>query len=281
MSSRIAAAIAKDVGELERIEHVKGILFVLVTGVLLWGVSFALFRRLEWVHETRALERRTMMVMQSKAYAAELAAAVAHDFNNLLMVLRAGVDEIHENALQTIDPTTLDTMDKAIDSARNLTDRMARAARGERSNRKGLHSLSELVDDTVHLLRRLPRLRGRNIEVVSTSAGRVFLDPVLVEQILVNLLLNAADAVGKEGHIRVEVNEETDAVCLSVHDNGTGLSDAMLNGIFEPFKSTKETGLGLGLLSVRASVEASEGRLCVTRSPLGGAQFEVRWNKAA
>ena len=280
VSSRFAAAVANDLLELEYIEHVKGIVFVAVTGALLWGVSLGLFRRLAQAHESHALERRALTLVHSKAYAAELAAAVAHDFNNLLMVIHAGLDEMAESDVRRPDPAMLEAMNKAVLSAQALTSRMARAARGERSSRREVYCLSDLVDDTVGLLRRMPRLRDREIQIVSNSRGIVLLDAVLVEQILVNLLLNASDAVGRNGRIRVDVTEDDTHVSLDVHDNGAGVPDSMLQGVFEPFSSTKETGLGLGLLSVRASVDASEGKLSVYRSPMGGAQFQVRWPKA-
>lgn len=281
VSGRLAAAVATSVVELQRIENIKGIVYVFVTGALLWIVSYGLFARIERAHESHALDRRAMMLMQSKAYAAELAAAVAHDFNNLLMVVGAGVHDIQQSDGREIDPATLASMQKAVDSARDLTARMARAARGARSVQSENHCLADLIDETVRLLRRLPRLYGRSIELATGSRARVFLDAILVEQIVVNLLLNAADAGGPSGRIRVEVEEDAQTVWVAVHDSGTGLTEPMLRGIFEPFQSTKETGLGLGLLSVRVSVEASQGKLTAGPSPLGGARFEVRWNKVA
>ncbi|MGC4069104.1 MAG: HAMP domain-containing sensor histidine kinase [Polyangiaceae bacterium] len=281
ISGRIAAALAHDVAELERIEHLKGTAFVLVTGVLLWVTSWLLFARLKRSEEEHQAERRALMLVQSKVYAAELAATVAHDFNNVLLVLRAGVDELDCADPSANPQSVLTEMRRALDSARDLTKRMARAARGSREVNLHPASLGELVSDTIGLMRRLPRMLGRQIELRVASSARSLLDPVLVEQIVVNLLLNAADAVGDEGTIRVEVDEDADAVSLSIHDDGRGLTDKELKELLLPFNSTKPDGLGLGLLSVRASVEASRGQLVIARSPLGGAHFEVRWPKTS
>ena len=214
----------------------------------------------------------------ARFYAGELAASVAHDFNNLLMILRSGVDEIAERGEVSIDANTIDEMRIALDGAKNLAERLARAARGERAVRRDVHSLTDLVTETVRLLRRLPRISGRSVQVVAQSPARALLDPVVVEQIVVNLLLNAADACGAHGTIRVEVGEDERQVWLSVHDNGPGLSDSEHMAVFEPFRSTKG-GMGLGLLSVRACAEAGDGKLVIDKSPLGGALFEVRWPK--
>jgi two-component system sensor histidine kinase HydH len=277
VSSRLAAAIASNVAELQRIEQFKGIVFVVVTGLLLFFAAWFLFRRFAQDETARALERRAMALMQSKAYSAELAAAVAHDFNNLLLVIHAGVDELSVKCREPSSSNTLEAMRSALDSARDLTKRMARAARGERAARQEPRCLATLVKETWELLQRIPRFRGRKVEVITSTNAKAVLDPVLVEQILVNLLLNAADAAGDGGKVLVEVRADEESVYLSVQDNGEGLTGDALTNAFKPFTTSKSQGLGLGLLSVRASVEASQGTLVVRSSRLGGAQFDVSW----
>lgn len=279
VSDRLAAAVAHDVAELQRLEHIKGIAFVLVTGSLLWMISWGMFHRLERAEAARATDRQALMLVQSKAYAAELAAAVAHDFNNLLLVVGFGLDEITAAANSPPNPQYLAEMRQALDAARNLTERMASAARGQREIRQDLHSLTSLVSETVHLVQRLPRMRNRQVQNEARSAAQALLDPIVVEQILVNLLLNAADATHAGGTIAVTVEEDDDSVRLIVDDNGPGLRDDQIIEVLRPFNSTKPGGLGLGLLSVRASAEATQGKLTIDRSPLGGARFCVRWPK--
>jgi signal transduction histidine kinase len=79
----------------------------------------------------------------------------------------------------------------------------------------------------------------------------------------------------------VEVGENDSAVWLIVEDNGPGLPDSQAMAVFQPFRSTKSGGLGLGLLSVRASTEAGNGKLEVNKSELGGARFQITWPKQA
>jgi two-component system, NtrC family, C4-dicarboxylate transport sensor histidine kinase DctB len=275
ISSHLAASLARTVDELETMERFKGQVFVIVTGGLLWGLSWFFFSRLQRSAEERARERHALMLVQSKAYAGELAATVAHDFNNLLLVLRSGVDEVAESGGHAVD-TTLSEMRIALDGAKNLTERLARAAKGDRAGRQDIHSLASIVTETTCLIRKLPRLSGRTVEVVAPAAAFTLLDPVVVEQIVVNLLLNAADACGKGGTVRLDVGEDAGHVWLVVHDNGPGLPDSEHLAVVEPIRSTKG-GLGLGLLSVRACAEAGNGQLTIGRSPLGGARFEVRW----
>lgn len=279
ISGWLAAAVAHDVAELARLEHIKGIAFVFVTGALLWFISWLMFDRLKRANAARATDRQALMLVQSKAYAAELAASVAHDFNNLLLVVGFGLDEITAASESPPNPHLLAEMRQALDAARNLTERMARAARGQREIRRDHHSLTTLVTDTVHLVKRLPRMRGRNIEIQARALARALLDPIVVEQIVVNLLLNAADATTAGGTITVKIEEDDASVQLVVEDDGPGLRDSQIMEVLQPFNSTKAGGLGLGLLSVRFSAEATQGKLTIDRSTHGGARFAVRWAK--
>jgi signal transduction histidine kinase len=279
VSGRIAAGLSHNVQELERLERIKGSAFVVVTALLLWGLAWVLFSQLQRSNDERNKGQQALMLVQSKAYAGELAASVAHDFNNLLMILRSAIEEAEDTG-GALDSVTLQEMKVALDGAKNLTARLARAARGDRESRREHLSLSTIVTDTARLLRRLPRLEERKLDILTPGEARASLDPVLVDQILVNLLLNAADACGKSGYIRVEVGETNDQVWLSVDDNGPGLPDSQALAVFEPFRTTKSGGLGLGLLSVRASAEASNGILAVSKSNLGGARFQITWPKA-
>jgi signal transduction histidine kinase len=280
VSGRIAAHLAHNLDELERLEHIKGTIYVFVTGVLLWALAWILFSRAQRSHDEAFKSQQTLMLVQSKAFAGELAASVAHDFNNLLLVLGAAVEMADESG-GALDAATREEMHAALEGAKNLTARLARAARGDRASRRDLLSLTKLVTDTSRLVRRLPRLAEKKLEIVAPTDAQASLDPVLVDQILVNLLLNAADACGKSGQIRVEVGESANQVWLSVEDNGPGLPDSQAMAVFQPFRSTKSGGLGLGLLSVRASAEAGSGTLALSKSKLGGAKFQVTWPKQA
>jgi signal transduction histidine kinase len=280
VSGRIAAHLARDLTELERLEHIKGSAFVVLTAVLLWVLAWRLFSRLQRSNDERIQSQQTLMLVQSKAFAGELAASVAHDFNNLLLVLGAAIDVADETG-GAFDATTLEEMKAALEGAKSLTARLARAARGDRAGRRESLSLSKSVKETTKLVRRLPRLAVKQLELVALTEARASLDPVLIDQILVNLLLNAADACGRQGHVRVEVGENDAQVWLMVEDNGPGLSDSQIPALFEPFRSTKSGGLGLGLLSVRASAEAGDGVVALGKSALGGAKFQVTWPKQA
>lgn len=280
ISGRLAALAAHTVVGLEHIERLKGIAFVATTAILLLGMSWYLFSRLAAVLRERTLDRQAMMLVQRKAFAGELAAAIAHDFNNLLMVVRAGVEELKRSTTGPVETGLIEDIHSALDSGKVLTLRLAATARGQRIVRMDPHVLTELVSETTLLLRRLPRLRGRTVDLRVQPVTALPMDSALVEQIVVNLVLNAADAAGPHGRVEVGVREEPAVIVLEIHDSGPGLPPGTERRIFDPFFSSKAGGLGLGLLSVRAAAEAHGATIVTGRSPLGGALFAIHFPKS-
>ncbi len=118
-------------------------------------------------------------------------------------------------------------------------------------------------------------------EIEGPAEMPVTLDPLLVEQAMLNLLLNAADAMEERGgtlRIFYSTGEEVEAkqLRLIVKDQGSGIPAAVLERIFDPFFTTKNTGTGLGLAIVHRIVEAHEGTIMASNPAGGGAQFEIR-----
>ena len=97
----------------------------------------------------------------------------------------------------------------------------------------------------------------------------------LLEQAVLNLIVNAAQAAGSHGRIELAVRRTAHALLLEVHDNGPGIPPEKAEAIFDAGYTTKGNGTGLGLLSVQAFAAACRGRISVARSPLGGAAFQL------
>jgi putative PEP-CTERM system histidine kinase len=105
---------------------------------------------------------------------------------------------------------------------------------------------------------------------------RAFVDGEEIRKVLFNLLINAVDAIGPEGQIRVEVEQEGKRVCLRVTDDGCGMTnDFMERQLFKPFRTTKKTGLGIGLYQCRQIVEAHGGTIEVASEQGKGSRFAV------
>jgi signal transduction histidine kinase len=118
--------------------------------------------------------------------------------------------------------------------------------------------------------------RAIEIEFVPTrSIPLVEHDPSQINQVLLNMLLNAIQAVAREGHIIVSLDRRDDYAAISIADNGPGIPPETLKNIFRPFFTTKGHGTGLGLSLARRIVEDHAGRIEVTSTPGQGTTFVV------
>ncbi len=212
-----------------------------------------------------------------------LAAGVAHDFNNLLTIIN-GQSQWLLDHLRNGDSGrhNLEEILRAGQQAADLTRQLLAFSR-RRPIEPQWFDLNQVVD---HIGRLLPRLVGSNIAVdVRTRAALpcLFADPHQLEQVVMNLAVNARDAMPHGGALTVSTgNVEIDGrscLCLSVRDTGTGISDATCCHIFEPFFTTKPDGegTGLGLALVRDIVDSSGGHIKVDTEVGHGTTVNLYW----
>jgi signal transduction histidine kinase len=222
----------------------------------------------------------------------QMAGGVAHDFNNLLTIIRGHSDILQEqlgtgHRLQTNSQQIV----KAADRAAALTRQLLAFCRMQMLQPKIL-DLNDLVSEMCKLLRRLVREDIAFRFQAGESLGRVKADPGQIEQVIVNLTVNACDAMPEGGTLTIEtcnvkVDEELarsrpplqpgQYVLLAVSDTGHGMDANTRARIFEPFFTTKEKGkgTGLGLATVYGVVKQSGGCIWVESEPGKGARFEV------
>jgi two-component system cell cycle sensor histidine kinase/response regulator CckA len=220
-----------------------------------------------------------------------LAGGIAHDFNNLLTVITSYAEML---LLENRDP-------KMHDDLMEIAGAATRAAALTRqlltfSRKTVVRPRTVDVNEVVKGLRpMLERLLMANIKLITTlddTVGMVSADPVLLEQILMNLVINAADAMPEGGSVVVETRDvelddtyrlthaETHAgpyVLVAVTDTGIGMDPATIEKIFEPFFTTKEIGrgTGLGLATVYGIVKQLGGYIWVYSEPGQGASFKI------
>src|SRR5258706_3610306 len=222
----------------------------------------------------------------------KLAGGVAHDFNNLLMLIQAHNERLRER-LAPADSAHEDVVEigRAVARAAALTRQLLAFSRKQILHVKIL-DLNALV---VEVTKMLDRLLGNNIELSvlqAASLGRVKADPGQIEQAILNLAVNARDAMPQGGRLTLETRNVTvsegdfqtrdgvaagDYVLLGVHDNGIGMDPQTQSRIFEPFFTTKEPGkgTGLGLATVYGVVNQMEGAIRVRSTPGKGSTFEI------
>lgn len=245
----------------------------------------------EDVTERRVLERQLRMAGKMEAVG-RLSGGIAHDFNNLLGVI-IGYSQVLRRKLSS-DAHLLECaeeIEKAGQRAASLTRQLLAFSR-QQILTPSILKLNDLVLDMVKML---PRLLGEDITVstsLSPDLGLVKADQGQVEQVIMNLAVNARDAMPAGGSLRIETaNVELDQaycwqhtgakpgryVMLAVIDSGTGIDADTLTHIFEPFFTTKEVGkgTGLGLATVYGVVKQSGGYIWVDSKPRQGASFEI------
>jgi len=160
---------------------------------------------------------------------------------------------------------------------RDILDDFLRFARSSAIVEKAPHDMNEVVDETIDFVR--PEAMSRGIRVLTTYASpspRIEIDKNLFKQSLLNILLNAQDALEGGGDIIVKTFTEAGHAFLDVSDTGPGLTADEQDKIFAPFYSTKSTGSGLGLASARNITEAHGGEISVQSNPGRGTNFRIK-----
>ncbi len=151
--------------------------------------------------------------------------------------------------------------------------------RGSASSLASSGSVKTAVTDVVGLLQPQSDMQEMTFETeVEEGLSVVPLSPEELTQILLNLMMNAADACNKNGHVRLTASQTDEFVQLLVDDDGPGIPTSIEDSLFEPFVSTKDVGkgTGLGLAVTRGLVEGAGGQVHAELSPLGGARFVVK-----
>ncbi len=229
--------------------------------------------------EQQALQNQLEHAQRMEAIG-HLAGGVAHDFNNLLTVIAVCGGELRD-VVPAGSEHLLDDLLEAQGAGSKLTRQLLAFARRDAADPKPV-DLAEAVRESSSLFRRLvdPAIQ---VELDLERHPRVLADRGQLEQILINLVANARDAVGTSGTIRIHVAEaERDGIGwarLTVSDTGMGMSPDVAERVFEPFFTTKTVGkgTGLGLSTVHGIVTQNGGRISVESRPGSGTEFEILW----
>ncbi|HSU57081.1 MAG TPA: two-component regulator propeller domain-containing protein, partial [Candidatus Dormibacteraeota bacterium] len=277
------------------------------TGLVVWCVTRGnLKRKIERLEHQRSLEeeraRLARVLEQSEAKLrqsqkmeaiGQLAGGVAHDFNNLLCVIRGNAELVlmRQNQVGEQAADCLRQITAAADRAANLTRQLLAFGRKQVIQTQPLN----LTGVIGNLTKMLKRIIGEHIDLHCSSADRlpfVSADVGMIEQVLVNLVVNARDAMPQGGQLLIGTEparcgseyiqnnpeaREGEFVCLSVSDTGVGIEPEHLPHIFEPFFTTKAPGqgTGLGLATVYGIVKQHQGWIEVVSKVGSGTTFKI------
>jgi len=227
--------------------------------------------------KSRLLERK-----QRLAALGEMAAGLAHEIRNPL----GGIQLYASLLARDVEdrPASLTTVKKITAGVKHLESLVGQVLHFTRENEASPVDidLADIIRNTVELATPSIEKKRAVVTIVGDPVFRVKADPTLIGQAMLNLLLNAVDAVTEGGKVEITYGRPTGASdarqChIVVKDDGPGIAPAVLDRIFNPFFTTKDTGTGLGLSIVHRVVEAHDGTIVVTNHDGGGAKFEVRF----
>lgn len=220
-----------------------------------------------------------------------LAGGIAHDFNNLLHAISGNIHLIAQDKPEGHpDNNRIKSINKSIERAGQLVSKLLVFSRKAETHRKNLNLNREVSEAAATLERTIPRMI--NIELkLSNDHPLIDADPIQVEQVILNLGSNAADAMPDGGRMLIETKKvhvdkdrylglpPGDYVALRVSDTGTGMDKKTMQKIYEPFFTTKEAGqgTGLGLASVYGVVKAHKGHITCYSEPGQGTIFNIYW----
>ena len=226
----------------------------------------------------------------------QLTGGIAHDFNNLLTSIMGYLALSVERETAIADPVLsgyLAQAHRSCERARDLVRQMLMFSRGQRGSPRTIE-LDRLVTELLETLRHTIPATTELLLETSPDVPLVSADPLQVEQVLLNLCINASDAVGEAGTVRISVKHaevhghfcggcragvEGKFVEMCVEDDGQGMTPEVLARLFEPFFSTKETGkgTGMGLAMVHGIVHEHRGHVIVESVAGRGSRFRVLW----
>jgi len=241
----------------------------------------------------RQVQLRTREVIRSEQLASVgfLAAGVAHEINNPLASIAMCAESL-ESRLEGLTPDDgearivkryLELIQNEAFRCKGITEKLLDFSRlGE--VRRQATAVVALVADVADMLRHVGRFAGRQIVIDDGPDVLVMVNPQEIKQVVLNLLVNALDSIDETGQVRVGVRRSGDEAMLTVADDGCGMTEEVLEHLFEPFFTTRRSGqgTGLGLSIVHRIVADHGGRIAVASEGAGkGSTFRVTLPLAA
>jgi len=277
MDARIPITSADELGDLaEAINDMTGSLGKAQEELKVWADN------LEHKVEERSQEIRQMQAQLNRseklASLGNLVAGIAHEINNPLsgILLYASIVDNDKR----LDPLLKPDLERVIAECRRCAEIVKQLLEFSREAlpHKEPVSLNTLLDKVVSLLQHQPSFHDISIErSYDPDLGPVFVDSNQMQQVFVNLFINASHAMPKGGRIGITTSRPDDGrfACVEIRDSGCGISEEDLQRIFDPFFTTKAEGTGLGLSISYGFVENNAGKIEVTSTVGGGTTFTI------
>lgn len=263
------------VERLAQLEKIKGTCFMLLTAMAFYLSIRWVARRTARISEELNETRERWAEAERQAAPAMLASVIAHDVANLLTVLRLNVEKMKRTEPLPVRATeAVAKFEQGTDRLTELVKRLRGASKSLFSEDPVVFDFRKSVEETLWLMQSHVCCENVVIETVGGPPAELRGYPVLVHQLVMNLVINAAEATSRAGRVRFTIVPFSGGVSLISEDDGPGIAPSLREKVLSAFFTTKTTGTGLGLTSVRSCVEIHKGKLEISDSnDLGGAKF--------
>jgi signal transduction histidine kinase/FixJ family two-component response regulator len=231
------------------------------------------------LERTRELEQAQQLLLRQEKLASigHLAASIAHEINNPLMPIRNLLDD----HLEEISHSNVDYDRKAMELIQDSLERIRRIVSrlldftGKRNEGLALIDVGPILESIVDLNRKFFATHNVTIEADIPTLPPIYGSKDQLEQVFMNLALNAQAAMSKGGTLKISAQQIANAIAIEFEDNGSGIAPEHIDRIFDPFFSTKPNGTGLGLFVSYGIIEGHNGEIDVKSTVNKGTTFTV------
>ncbi len=215
------------------------------------------------------------------AYLGKLAGGLIHEINNPLSTIKVHLDLLREDLEDQEGPESKMALRK-VETLRQETERLEEILADFRSLAGGLEidaspqNINEIVEEVLDFVG--PELHGRGIEIrksLATDIPECKVDRNLVKQALLNIVINAKEAMRDGGELMVRTDKGEDSIRISITDTGSGIPPSQLERIWDPYFTTTKGGSGLGLPTAKRIIEEHGGTITAVSEPDRGSSFTV------
>jgi len=222
---------------------------------------------------------KQLVVSEKLAAIGEITAGVAHEINNPVAVIQGNVDVIHETLGAHAAPlkTEFSLVIEQVHRINTLVNKLLQFARPEEfAGNAGAHSPNEVIADTLPLVQHLLNKEKINIKQDLACEKDVVINRTELQQVLINLVVNAIQAMPKGGELEIKTSDQATGVLISISDSGVGMAPEVIEHIFDPFFTTKKAeGTGLGLSITQKLISRSGGKIWVESRVGHGTTFFI------
>ncbi len=274
VSTSLAARHADSLDTLARIEQWKGVLFILITAAIFYMFAYIVLRKIHRQAEQLHDQEATLLKADRLNLAGAMAMSIAHDMNNQITILSMGMEELRLTA-PTANAECMRCLRSAVEQLGELSHQLLATGRQRRDTEMTKANLRTLAEITIDMAQRHPRVASCTLVLSMPDVMTTKVIQSLVSHMLMNAILNAADATKGGGRIEIRGMTNGEQVTLEVHDDGPGIPEDQRAHVIKPFYTTKSHGHGLGFLSIDYCARMHEGVLSIDRSDLGGCCVRV------